>query len=162
MKKILTIQALLFAAALFAAPINCIDDHGQISGTATTDGAITTYRDATGKVFGSSSPSGSQILYRDVHGRLVATAEQSGSLTTYRDGRGQIFGTATADGSQITYRDHKSRIVGTATFSEKMTTYRDASGKFLGTVSSGKNNDFTRDAFFHVWISAKGDFGIRF
>ncbi|MBO4632728.1 MAG: hypothetical protein J5858_12460, partial [Lentisphaeria bacterium] len=61
MKKILMIQFFLFAGALFAAPVTYLDSNGMLTGTATTDGGMTTYRDAAGKSIGSSNQNGPQI-----------------------------------------------------------------------------------------------------
>ena len=158
MKKILTIPMLLLAGMLFADPINYLDPSGSLAGTASVDGSITTYRDVSGRILGSSFKNGPQIIFRTADGHVVGTATPSGSNTIYRDARGRICGTAASDGKQITFRDKNSRIIGTATPSGSKTTYRNAGGKILGWVDCGENNDFTRDAFIQFAFASGSNF----
>ena len=73
MKKLLMIPVLLFAGALWADPVTCLDPNGRLIGTATTDGNITTYRDRDSKIIGTATPSGNKTTYQDAGGRIIGS-----------------------------------------------------------------------------------------
>ena len=157
MKNLLTFNLILFAAAVFASPVIYRDSTGRVTGSATTNGSITTYRDGSGKLTGSSTQSGNRITYRDQSGRVVGSAERNGSHIIYRDKRGRMTGGATINGDRTTYLDRQGRIMGSAAPSGSQTTYRDGSGKLKGTVSCGADSELARDAFFRVETQEKKD-----
>ena len=56
-----------------------------------------TFRNERGQITGSSSTSGNVTTYRDAQGRMTGTAErQRDGTTLYRDGMGRLTGSATA------------------------------------------------------------------
>ena len=97
-------RQIVFVAAVFARCADAAekkriyrDSPGRFTGSATTRGGQTTYRDALGQVTGTKTvtktSTGSIAVYRDVPGRTGKTATTIGRTTTYRDARGRTTGT---------------------------------------------------------------------
>jgi YD repeat-containing protein len=70
-----TLLAVLLAGPALAQKTTIINDRGQLTGTASTSGNTTTYRDWAGREIGSAQrqPDG-RVQYRDRMGRELGTA----------------------------------------------------------------------------------------
>ena len=151
MKKLFPAVLLLAALSLFADPVTYRDYAEKIIGTASTNGSITTYLDASGNTIGSSIQSGNQDTYRDEKGKPIGQASKNGSHTTFRDNRGRIICTATQLENQIIYRDRFGKNVGTATLDGKGgAVFRNEASQIIGYVSGSKDASRTCDAFFRI------------
>ena len=60
-----------------------------------------------------SAVSFAREVYRDASGRMTGSSTQQGNRTIYRDASGRMTGSSTQQGNRIIYRDASGRIQGT-------------------------------------------------
>ena len=83
----LTVVPALLAGATAAEPTQLFyNESGQITGAASTNGSITTYRDAQGRLIGTAERQrDGSVQNRDAMGRLTASATAPRTLTFGND-----------------------------------------------------------------------------